>query len=150
MQTPALLILLTAHFVGDFLLQSNWMALNKSKRWWPLTCHAFVYAGFVGIAGNLILPNLEARLWFWAITLVTHFLTDAVTSRWTTKLWFFRKEPGIWAQAEYMVPKHGRTIVNPWVENTAGDRHWFFVVIGLDQLIHAWTLGLTYLWLVQR
>jgi hypothetical protein len=26
---------LLAHLVGDYLLQSDWMAAEKTKRWWP-------------------------------------------------------------------------------------------------------------------
>jgi hypothetical protein len=31
------------HFVGDYLLQSNWMASEKLKRWWPAFLHALSY-----------------------------------------------------------------------------------------------------------
>jgi hypothetical protein len=41
--TP-LLVMLTLHFIGDFLLQSDWMALNKSKNWDALSQHVLVYA----------------------------------------------------------------------------------------------------------
>ena len=34
---------LLAHLVGDYLLQSNWMATEKTKKWWPAWVHAFVY-----------------------------------------------------------------------------------------------------------
>ena len=38
------LSLVVVHFLSDFVLQNDWMALNKSKRWWPLTAHVLVYA----------------------------------------------------------------------------------------------------------
>jgi hypothetical protein len=53
-------------------------------------------------------------LTFVALTWATHFVTDAVTSRINARLW----------QTER--------------------RHWFFVAVGADQLIHATTLGLTW------
>ena len=34
---------LLAHLVGDYLLQSDWMATEKTKKWWPAWAHAFVY-----------------------------------------------------------------------------------------------------------
>lgn len=34
---------LLLHLVGDYLTQSNWMALNKTKSWWPAFVHALVY-----------------------------------------------------------------------------------------------------------
>jgi hypothetical protein len=37
-------IILICHFVGDFLLQSDKMAVNKSKDWWQLTRHVLAYS----------------------------------------------------------------------------------------------------------
>lgn len=53
-------------------------------------------------------------LLFVVITFLFHTATDAITSRITSKLW------------------------------VANERHWFFVTIGADQLIHYITLFLTY------
>jgi hypothetical protein len=35
---------LLAHLVGDYLLQSDWMANNKTKRSWPALVHALLYS----------------------------------------------------------------------------------------------------------
>jgi hypothetical protein len=44
---------LLAHLVGDYLLQSHWMAVEKTKRWWPAVAHAATYAlPFVIITRN--------------------------------------------------------------------------------------------------
>ncbi|WP_066904531.1 DUF3307 domain-containing protein [Mycolicibacterium houstonense] len=32
-----------AHMVGDYLIQSDWMAQEKTKRWWPAIVHAVTY-----------------------------------------------------------------------------------------------------------
>lgn len=32
-----------AHLVGDYLLQSDWMATEKTKRWWPAILHGVLY-----------------------------------------------------------------------------------------------------------
>lgn len=128
-----LVVAMTLHFVGDFVLQSDWMAQNKSKRWDALAFHCAVYSAcFIGFG-----------LAFSAALFVLHFITDAITSRMTSRLWFFRREDGIWEQASFTMPKHGRTLVNPWTP-IERHRHWFFVVIGLDQWLHfvqiAWLL----------
>ncbi|MDT3396317.1 DUF3307 domain-containing protein [Streptomyces sp. B1866] len=39
-----LLAALVAHLVGDFVLQSAWMAEEKTRRWWPAVVHGAVYA----------------------------------------------------------------------------------------------------------
>lgn len=96
-----LLVLLTVHFVADFLLQSDWMAINKSTSWVALGVHVAIYSA-------CFLP------WGWqfaALTFLLHFVQDALTSRLTSYLW--RSE----------------------------QRHWFFVAIGFDQLLHAYALA---------
>jgi hypothetical protein len=123
------LSLLAAHFVGDFLLQSDWMATNKSKHWDVLAIHATVYS----------LCFAPWGFTFLLVTLVTHFATDAVTSRITARLWFLDLYPRVGLIASHgAYPFYARIIPNR--------RHWFFVFIGLDQLLHyialAWTLAL--------
>ncbi len=149
-----MLALLSAHFLGDFVFQTDRMAINKSSSWSWLAYHVTVYtATIVTLAawwtylqnGYLGAPPLVL---FGLATWITHFATDAVTSRLTSKLWFFRPLPGIWEQATYEYPKTLNSVVNPWVPYSDNRRHWFFVTIGAGQLIHAWTLYLTWTWAV--
>lgn len=51
---------------------------------------------------------------FALVNFILHFMTDYVSSRLTTRLW------------------------------KSGERHWFFVVIGVDQALHMTALLLTY------
>lgn len=98
-----IIALLCTHFIADFILQSDWMAMNKSKRNAPLLVHVLIY--------------LACFLWMGApyalINGAFHFVTDYFTSRVTSTLWAKNK------------------------------RHWFFVVIGFDQMIHSACLILT-------
>lgn len=32
------------HAIGDYITQSDWMANEKTKRWFPALCHAVVYS----------------------------------------------------------------------------------------------------------
>lgn len=125
--------LLLSHLVGDFFFQSDKMAIRKSKSWDWLWWHACVYS----------LCFCPWGFKFQMITLITHFLTDAVTSRITTKLWFidFIERPlhlGFPVHPDH--PLYAKVI--------AGNRHWFFTAIGVDQFIHYLTLAITYKWLI--
>lgn len=97
-----IIILIWLHFVSDFLLQSDKMAINKSKSNKWLCLHVLIYS----------LPLLWFGWIFAAINGFLHFITDFITSRVTTKLY-------------------------------ANHKHWFFVVIGLDQALHMSALILT-------
>lgn len=96
-----LFLILGTHFIADFTLQTDEMAKNKSKSNQWLLRHVCIYTlCFVWTLSPIFL----------LYTGVMHFLTDYVTSRWSSKLW---KEEKV---------------------------HDFFVVIGLDQFIHQVTL----------
>jgi hypothetical protein len=57
-----------AHLVGDYLLQSHWMATEKTKRWWPALVHAVTYG----------LPFLLVTQSPWALLVIvgTHAVID--------------------------------------------------------------------------
>ena len=115
--------ILIGHFIADFILQSDWMAINKSKDNVPLAFHCLVYADIMFfMACILFYKEIVGHNWImpfsWlAINTLLHFITDYFTSRINADLW-----------------KNGK-------------RHWFFVNIGFDQLIHYTTLILTYYYL---
>ena len=73
-----IILILGIHFVADFVLQSHWMAMNKSKSLIALGAHVAVYTGVVG----LILG--------WSYGLcngLAHLLVDFCTSKATAALW---------------------------------------------------------------
>ncbi|HLF91585.1 MAG TPA: DUF3307 domain-containing protein [Anaerolineales bacterium] len=57
-----------AHLVGDFLLQNEWMAMNKRKSSFVCLMHVLVY----------MLPLFLTHLNWWQLLLIgaTHFLQD--------------------------------------------------------------------------
>lgn len=67
----AVAALLVIHFVADFLFQTNWQAVNKSKDPLALTSHVITYS----------LPFIVFGPLFFLITFVTHFATDFFTSK---------------------------------------------------------------------
>lgn len=150
-----LAILLTAHFVGDFVGQSNGMALNKSKTTWAgagwLTWHVTVYSlAFVPVLFFLFVtsqgqyvalqPWQAGAIWkFLGLTFVSHWLTDFCTSRITASLWFLK----------LIDLRHSTEEACYRVTIDDRKRHWFFVAVGFDQLIHVWTIYLSFWWVTQ-
>ena len=127
-----ILQILFIHWISDFVLQSSWMATNKSKNWFALASHILVYTasmGFLMLLAGVIIAGISGSITGGAIMIITpmsfvkwialngalHFVTDAITSRITSILW--RKN----------------------------DMHNFFVVVGFDQLIHYSCLIITLL-----
>ena len=122
-----ILWIIFAHWVGDFVCQTHWQASNKSKNWNALARHVVTYTLCMtiliapAIPGWHLLPTQGAgnRLAvFFAVTLVAHFVTDAITSRITSRL--YAKQ----------------------------DWHNFFVVVGFDQVLHYAQLFATFAFIV--
>ena len=60
--------ILLAHLVGDYLIQSHWMANEKTKRWWPAWVHALTYG-----LPYLLVTHSPLTL---AVIVVTHAVID--------------------------------------------------------------------------
>ena len=103
-----ILLIVWIHFLSDFILQSSYIALNKSKSNLVLLYHVILYS----------IPFLYFGIKYSLINLILHYIIDWCTSRITSKLWSLE------------------------------DKHWFFVVIGLDQALHFTCLILTYIWII--
>lgn len=113
----ALFIILFLHWVGDFVLQTEWMATNKSKNNKALASHVFSYCSVFMIAclAYSVFSGQERDYGsFLAITFAAHFGIDYVTSRINKRLWEKK------------------------------DVHNFFVSVGFDQFLHIIQLVLTY------
>lgn len=83
----AFVLIVWAHFIGDFILQSDYHAQNKSKSSLVLAEHVLMYSIPFVLLGALIPVSL---LWVF-INAVAHFCTDFITSRITSKLWAEKK-----------------------------------------------------------
>lgn len=129
------LILLGVHWFADFVLQTHWQASNKSKRLDALLRHVLVYTLVLSIGVDLLFPGIGWPTWarFVLANGVLHFITDFVTSRISSRL-FMQQFESVSAPPPRYVQIVMKRDFNP---------HWFFVVVGLDQLIHQVTLGLT-------
>ena len=74
-----LLKILFAHSLGDYFLQTDYLATNKEKNNYILCIHAILYT----FAVSLIFDNEISQLWYWLI-LLTHILVDYVKARGIT------------------------------------------------------------------
>lgn len=70
-------LIMLVHFIADFILQSDWMAKNKSKSNKALLIHIAVYTLALMVFG----------IKFAIINGVIHMLIDYFTSRMTSRLW---------------------------------------------------------------
>lgn len=77
----SLLLAIIGHLVGDYLLQNDWMALNKKKRSFPCFVHCFLwslsvvtFAQWNGIA--------------FGVLFATHFIQDRtqIIKFWMTRI----------------------------------------------------------------
>ena len=70
-----------AHFFGDFILQSDWMAKNKSDNLTALVLHGLSYG----------VPLIYFGWEFACVNMGWHMAVDAVTSKITKQLWLAEK-----------------------------------------------------------
>lgn len=108
-----ILILCIFHFVGDFILQTDEMAINKSSsnKWLTKHVNAYITPFALFYLAYTFIHNLtwhEIALPFFAIIInfLLHWIVDYNTSRATTRY------------------------------HQAGERSKFFKMIGFDQLLH--------------
>lgn len=62
------LLIVLAHLAGDYLIQSDWMAAEKTRRWWPAVAHGVTYG-----LPFLVVTRSPAAL---ALIVVTHVVID--------------------------------------------------------------------------
>ena len=136
--------ILAVHTLADFFCQTNWQAVNKSKRIDALASHVITYTLVFMAFGWWSGWSYEQIKWFACITFYTHFLTDYVTSRLGRRVF-------PWIPQTWKVTKNGTEVgVYLDYEGINGrSRNRFFNFLGVDQLIHFFTLALTYRWLIQ-
>ncbi len=111
-------VLLFTHFVGDFAIQTEWQARNKSKRWDALLYHTVTYTLIFFPAIAVMLSFTDALI-FCLVTFLTHTIIDYITSR-----------------VNAVLAKKARE---------KDDYHNFFVSIGFDQMLHLLQLFATYI-----
>ena len=80
-----LLFLMLAHWVGDFVLQSDAIAKGKSKSLDVLFTHVLIYTGVMFWSACIVMPIQTAGRWV-VVNAVLHFVTDFLTSKASARL----------------------------------------------------------------
>ena len=126
MEISILVSIIWAHFVADFVLQTDKMATSKSTSYVWLSNHILVYSGaMLGLmAPTVYFMDPDNSHWLLTLLLMWtvingafHWITDWCSSRVTSYLW------------------------------KKGDRHNFFIAIGADQAVHMMTMIITWTWI---
>lgn len=84
---------IVCHLVGDYLLQSDWQAMNKGKRFWIALAHSVIYSApflFLGMSWK------AAVLIIWSHAVIDHF-SLAKYLVWA-KNWIGLERPKPWAE----------------------------------------------------
>lgn len=76
--------LIFAHFIGDWALQSEWMATNKYKYWFVMLAHCIIWTGCVCLALECL-----GMLSTWKICFL--YVGHCVCDYW--KCWVYSKAP---------------------------------------------------------
>jgi hypothetical protein len=102
------------HAIGDYCLQSDWMAQGKVKSWFPAFCHALVYSlGFL-----LFRPSIAA----WLVIFGTHYLIDRyrlaryvvwAKNAMAPPTWWKQSKNGAWSGSSNQVAAMWRT----WIDS---------------------------------
>lgn len=121
-----LIIILFIHFVADFLFQSREMGIKKSRNIYWLITHIYIYS-IITFIGWVLYFDLNFKMMFELISLTvfSHFLTDYITSKLSSRFYLKSKKSKSLKESKYF----------EWL---------FWSIIGFDQLIHAITLILTF------
>ena len=98
--------LVVCHFIGDFILQTDKMAVNKSTSNYWLTKHVLTYMIPFIVFYVAISPNMLTFIFVIGLNFLLHWIADYTTSRIASH--FYKNEK----------------------------RGLFFKTIGFDQLIH--------------
>jgi len=123
-----LILLLLSHFIADFLLQSREMAKEKSNNLGVLIKHCLIQFTI-----PLIILSCFAQSWLIVIVCILNAVIHGIID-WN--IWGLYKSTVLWRSTSYSEEDLAKW--KYWED------HWFYVTIGLDQLLH--TLTIVFLW----
>lgn len=90
-----------AHYIGDFLVQTNWMASNKSKSIKALGAHIFTYT----------LCLMPFGIFYAVVNGAVHMGIDAITSKLSSKFYKEKNIKAFWAVIGFDQMLHAFTLI---------------------------------------
>ena len=89
--------MILAHFVGDYVLQSRYLALSKGKEWYNMLVHCILYTGSI----SLVLIKWTGGFPFWWLLwiFVSHWIVDSWKCR---RLEEESESLGKWSKKAYL------------------------------------------------
>ena len=114
---------LLCHLWGDYILQSDWMAQNKTKAFWPAAIHALLYSS----AFLFLRPSWRA----FGVILVTHLFIDRF--RLARFVVAFKNAAGEWGY-DWTRPGKFATSTGYPVETPAWMAVWLLIIA--DNILH--------------
>ena len=132
MSVGILCLILTLHFVADFLLQPRWMGKNKSEQPAILLLHTCIIQAVMAL-GLFPFVGVHSAVVFSLCNAVVHGLTDAVS--WRGYKWYVKRKYE--TRKEELLADLGITSIHeyPYWEDEL-----FYITLGADQLLHGLAL----------
>lgn len=93
-----LLLAIIGHLIGDYILQTDWMALNKKKHTWPCFIHCLLWSLSVTLISG-------ASLLAFTLLFITHFIQD----RTNIIIWWMKlkwKDQSKFMECDTLLIKH--------------------------------------------
>lgn len=102
------------HLIGDYIIQNNWLATEKTKKFFPAALHAILYS---------LLFLIITNVWAWLIILITHFLID----RYRLAIYWIKLVNWNWKSTNYGFSPSTPPLVSFWLSIII-DNVWHIII----------------------
>lgn len=93
MTLETVIFVIFGHFIGDFALQSEWIAKNKGLYWYVLLAHGMIWTGV--ISGILLFFGIFT-LWKPVFLLIGHISMDKWKASKPPETWWYIYPDQLW------------------------------------------------------
>lgn len=134
---------LVGHLVGDYLLQNDWMALNKKRQVWPCVVHCLIWTICV-----CLFSGWGTRAWLSCVQLAADPSLTGLATHWNWTHWIV---PGLlfgthFIQDHTSIIRQYMTLIGQEAFATGACAPWSIIVV--DNVWHILTLWLIWSYLL--